>query len=603
MRDPEKVLNTLCEHSNFSDYKYERLYRILFNDRMFYAAYQRIYAKQGNMTPGSDGRTIDQMSIQRIEDLIESLRNETYKPHPVKRVYIPKKNGGTRALGIPSFEDKLVQEVVRMILEAIYEGSFEDASHGFRPQRSCHTALARTQKTFTGTKWFIEGDIKGFFGNINHNVLIDTLRERISDERFLRLVRKFLGAGYIENWEYNNTYSGTPQGGIISPVLANIYLDRFDKYMKEYAVNFEKGKKGRMRADYHSLSDKVLRLKKKLTAEKDETARAILLERYRKVRKEMLGTPCRVEMDGEYRRLNYVRYADDFLIGVIGSKAECEEIKADIARFMREKLELELSNEKTLITHAQTAAQFLGYEISVRKSNDTKRNSKGIQRIFSGKVNLQVAARTARDRLISLDAMKIEQAHGKEVWKSVSRGYLASKTPEEILAKYNAQIRGFYNYYSMADNISAIGSSFGYVMEYSLYKTLAQKLNGTVRSVITKYRKDKDFTIPYQDSKGHTKYRTLYNGGFKKQTANRDAGVDIMASTRHLPSPELIERLKECRCELCGTEGRTVMHHIRNLNKLKPENEWERLMMDKRRKTLAVCERCNTKIQNSNKLG
>lgn len=136
-----------------------------------------------------------------------------------------------------------MQEVARMILEAIYEGHFESTSHGFRPYKSCHTALTHIQHQFTGTRWFIEGDIKGFFDNINHNILIDTLRERISDERFLRLVRKFLNAGYVDNWKYNRTYSGTPQGGIISPILANIYLDKFDKYINEYIERFNKGEK------------------------------------------------------------------------------------------------------------------------------------------------------------------------------------------------------------------------------------------------------------------------------------------------------------------------------------------------------------------------
>ena len=163
MRSPEQVLKALNKHGKVSDYKFERLYRILYNVEMFYMAYQRIYAKPGNMTPGSDGKTIDQMSTQRISRIIASLKDESYKPNPARRKYIPKKNGKKRPLGIPSFEDKLVQEVVRTILEAIYEEVFEDSSHGFRPNRSCHTALTRIQKTFKSTKWFIEGDIKGFF--------------------------------------------------------------------------------------------------------------------------------------------------------------------------------------------------------------------------------------------------------------------------------------------------------------------------------------------------------------------------------------------------------------------------------------------------------
>ena len=214
MRNPEKVLNSLTEHSKDLNYKFERLYRILFNEEMYYVAYQRIYAKPGNMTAGADGKTIDQMNLNRIEKLITSLKDESYQPKPSKRVYIPKKNGKMRPLGVPAFDDKLLQEVVRMVLEAIYEGQFENHSHGFRTKHSCHTALADVQKTFSGVKWFVEGDIKGFFDNINHQILITVMKERISDDRFIRLIRKFLNAGYLENWKFHSSYSGTPQGGL-----------------------------------------------------------------------------------------------------------------------------------------------------------------------------------------------------------------------------------------------------------------------------------------------------------------------------------------------------------------------------------------------------
>ena len=243
MRNPEYVLNSLIKHSKDVDYKYERLYRLLYNREMYLKAYQNIYAKEGNMTKGTDGKNIDGMSLKRIDKIINSLKDESYQPQPAKRVYIPKKNGKKRPLGIPSFEDKLLQEVIRMILEVIYENSFEETSHGFRPDKSCHTALIKVQNTFTAAKWFIEGDIKSCFDCINHNKLIEILAERIKDNKFLRLMRKFLNAGYMEDWKYNNTYSGTPQGSIISPILANIYLDKLDKYIKDYTEKFNKGKR------------------------------------------------------------------------------------------------------------------------------------------------------------------------------------------------------------------------------------------------------------------------------------------------------------------------------------------------------------------------
>ncbi len=484
------------EHSSVSAYKFERLYRNLFNERMFFIAYQRIYAKQGNMTAGTDGKTIDEMSIQRIERVITSLRDETYRPNPARRVYIPKKNGKKRPLGIPSFEDKLVQEVVRMLLEAMYEKSFEWTSHGFRPNRSCHTALAQIQKTFSGAKWFIEGDIKGFFDNIDHNVLIDILRKRIADERFLRLVRKFLKAGYLEDWKYHNTYSGTPQGGIISPILANIYLDEFDKYMKEYCGAYRKGKQRHVNNEYFRLNTRRSLLKKRMDTETDEVKRAELMLTYNKMRKQMLSMPVKDAMDKDYRRMQYVRYADDFLIGIIGSKAECEEVKANISRFMSEKLKLELSDEKTLITHAQDNARFLGYEVSVRKSEAKKRTKRGyLSRVFNGAVVLSVNIETVRRKLSESGALKIERPNGKDCWKSTARGYMIGMKPEDILAQFNGEIRGFYNYFSIANNTSSVCSKFGYIMEWSLYKTLGQKLNLSSMQVRTKYRKDKNFVI------------------------------------------------------------------------------------------------------------
>lgn len=602
MEKSERVLKALSDHSQSSDYKYERLYRYLFSEEMFAVAYQRIYAKQGNMTPGTDGKTIDEMSLERIERLIVSLKDESYQPHPARRVYIPKKNGKKRPLGIPSFEDKLVQEVVRLLLEAIYEGHFEGTSHGFRPHRSCHTALGMIQKSFAGAKWFIEGDIKGFFDNIDHNVLISILRERISDERFLRLIRKFLNAGYVEDWKYNKTYSGTPQGGIVSPILANIYLDKFDKYIKEYAAKFRKGDRRSINPDYWRLNNKKTRLKQKLQKTSDEQMRKSYLYEIAQLSKQMLSTPHKDAMDADFRRLQYVRYADDFLISVIGSKSECETIKADITQFMRDRLKLELSDEKTLITHAQDKAKFLGYEIFIRKSDAVKRNKDGVlKRDFNGAVVLSLNSAVIQKKLTEYNAMEIRNIDGKDIWWSKPRRFMTPMKPEDILAQYNTEIRGLYNYYSLAMNVSKECASFAFIMKMSMFKTLGWKLNTSARKVRQKYQKDKDFVIPYNDAKGKQKYRVFYNEGFKKRNAQFDVDYDKLPQTMYVPYPSLVERLKDGRCELCGKEGKVVMHHVRNLTKLKGCNEWEKLMLKRHRKTLVVCEDCNSMIQNYGK--
>ena len=602
MRNPKNVLNSLSKHSGNSNYKFERLYRVLFNAEMFYVAYERIYAKPGNMTAGTDGKTVSGMSIERIEQLIESLKNETYQPAPSKRAYIPKKNGKKRPLGIPSFNDKLVQEVVRMILEAIYEGSFEHTSHGFRPGRSCHTALISIQKSFTAVKWFIEGDIKGFYDNIDHDVLIGILRERIADERFLRLIRKFLNAGYIEDWVFHRTYSGTPQGGIVSPILANIYLDKFDKYIKEYAAKFRKGDRRSINPEYWRLNNKKNWLKKKLQKTSDEQIRKSYLYEIAQLSKQMLSTPHKDAMDADFRRMQYVRYADDFLISVIGSKSECETIKADITQFMREQLKLELSDEKTLITHAQDKAKFLGYEIFIRKSDAVKRNKDGVlKRDFNGAVVLTLNSAVIQKKLTEYNALEVRNIDGKDIWWSKPRRYMTPMKPEDILAQYNAETRGLYNYYSLAANVSKECASFAFIMKMSMFKTLGWKLNTSARKVRQKYQKDKDFVIPYNDAKGKQKYRVFYNEGFKKRNAQFDVDYDKLPQTMYVPYPSLVERLKDGRCELCGKEGKVVMHHVRTLTKLKGNNEWEKLMLKRHRKTLVVCEDCNSMIQNYGK--
>lgn len=599
MRNPERVLNSLMEHSKTSSYRFERLYRILFNDEMFYIAYQRIYAKEGNMTEGSDGQSIDNMSLSRIEKLIASLKDESYQPQPSRRVYIPKKNGKVRPLGIPAFDDKLVQEVIRMILEAIYEGHFEYTSHGFRPNRSCHTALAQIQKLFSGAKWFIEGDIKGFFDNINHEILIGILKERISDDRFIRLIRKFLNAGYIEDWSFHKTYSGTPQGGIVSPLLANIYLDRLDKYMKEYITKFDKGEKrrpSRVRRDFENARRRTVR---KLKSVEDESERAVLIQKIKAEDKERAMFPSCDEMDTNYKRLKYVRYADDFLIGIIGSKQDAKEVKEDIKNFLYEKLKLELSDEKTLITHTEDSARFLGYEIFVRKSNAQRRDIAGrLRRTYGKRVYLKLSTETMRNKLLDYGVLEFRYQNGKEIWKPKCRSGLIFNDDLEILDRYNREIRGFYNYFSIANNCSEL-HNFRFIMEYSMYKTFAGKYKSSTRKINAKYRRNGKFTVRFTTKSGAVKERYFYDLGFKRKNPMTDAGFDIMPySIFDASRTSLIDRLKAEKCEICGATEKLVMHHVRKLKNLEGKQSWERHMIARRRKTVAVCHSCHQKIHN-----
>ena len=599
MRNPEKVLNSLISHSKDQNYHYERLYRILYNEDMYLLAYYNIYAKEGNMTEGTDGETIDGMSLQRIRELIAKIKDESYQPQPSRRTYILKKDGKRkRPLGIPAFKDKLLQEVIKMILESIYEGSFANCSHGFRPDRSCHTALNQIQVTFTGAKWFIEGDIKGFFDNINHNVLIEILRKRISDERFIRLIRKFLNAGYLEDWVYHKTYSGTPQGGIISPILANIYLDQLDRYMQEYADKFNIGKQRKRNPEYRKLEVERGKLTKKLKSTDDQTERTTIITEIKELDKKRRFIPCHMAMDENYKRMQYVRYADDFLIGVIGSKKDCETIKRDITVFLSEKLSLELSQEKTLITHGQKPAHFLGYEIYVRKSDLQKRDNAGrLVRNYGGRVVLEVSTATIRDKLLSLKAMEMTYVNGKEVWKAKSRYSMKDSDDLEILRTYNSEIRGFYNYYSIANNSAHI-NCFYYNMEYSMFKTYATKYRTTKRSIMDKMRMGKDFGIKYKGKDGTEKVCLLYHEGFRRKEMNKYADVDLIQDKKiYLERTSLIQRLSANKCEWCGAENTPIeMHHVRKLKNLQGKKFWEQFMIARNRKTLALCHQCHVNL-------
>jgi|AGFS01.1.fsa_nt_gi Retron-type reverse transcriptase len=219
------------------------LFRLMTDPYLWVQAYVNIYPNKGVVTPGVNGTSLDGMSYKRIRDLILVVKSGKYHFSPARRVLIPKSNGKSRPLGIPEGNDKVVQEVIRMILEKIYEPIFSNDSHGFRNGRSCHTALTQVKEKWTGMKWIINMDIKGYFDNIDHDVLMSLLEKYIDDKRFLTLIRFMLKAGYMEDWKFIESYSGSPQGNHASPILANIYLHELDEFMEKMKAGFRKGKK------------------------------------------------------------------------------------------------------------------------------------------------------------------------------------------------------------------------------------------------------------------------------------------------------------------------------------------------------------------------
>lgn len=604
LRNPNDVLNSLRTQTTIANYQFERLYRNLYNPNFYLIAYQNIYSNKGSMTRGVDGETLDGMGMERINRIIRALQAHNYQPNPVRRQYIPKANGKRRPLGIPSADDKLIQDVVRMILESIYEPAFSKHSHGFRPSRSCHTALDQVQRTYTGIKWFVEGDIKGCFDNIDQHVLINILRRKIRDEYFIAIIWKFLRAGYMENWQYNETYSGAAQGSVISPILANIYMNELDIFMEEYKCQFDKGRQRADNAEYSRRKARWYDAQKSMEKKWDKFTlqeREQAMDRVEERRKAWASLPSMEPMDEQYRRITYCRYADDFLIGVIGSKADAEKIRNDVKDFLAEHLKLELSLEKTLVTHATDKARFLGYDITVTKptSEFVRRNGAKYRR-GAGFIKLYVPKDKWVKNLLSKDVLSIQKDEmNKERWMPVARSSFVNRAPVEIVGTYNAEIRGLYNYYALASNVSVL-SKYRYVMEYSLYKTFACKYRCSMVKAKLRFWRDGIYSIPYVTPSGTEKNIEFYHGRFCKKQGIRDNKVDIPAksvSIYNYGPKELIVRLLKGKCELCGNQDDLPKaYQVKKLSELHKNIEWEALMIKKRRKTLILCRDCYARI-------
>jgi group II intron reverse transcriptase/maturase len=585
MQDAGTVLEVLRERGR-KGLPCDELYRQMFNKSLYLLAYGNIYSNQGAMTPGACDETADGMSEAKIDQIVALMRAERYRFAPVRRVLIPKKNGKLRPLGLPSWSDKLAGEVVRLLLEAYYEPQFSGRSHGFRKRRGCHTALREIQQTWTGTVWFVEGDISDCFGSFSHDILLGILAEKIRDNRFLRLIRNMLKAGYLEDWQYHDTLSGVPQGGVVSPVLSNIYLHKLDEFVEEELIpRYTRGERREKNPEYHRVNGR-----RQYARKQGNRARA------REALRQMRALPYGDPMDPGYRRLFYCRYADDVLLGFIGPKAEAEQIKAELARFLRETLALELHPDKTLITHARTgAARFLGYQITVQHSST--RLTRG-RRTVNGKVALRVPK----------DVITAKCAPYRHQGKPWHRPRLLNLDDYDIVRIYAAEYRGIVNYYLLACNVWRL-ATLRWNAETSMLKTLAAKHKSTVAKMAARHKA----TVITGD--GHrTCFEARLQRTGKKDLIARFGGIVLKRDKRavitdpapvpvHPPRKELIDRLRRRWCELCDHGATVTVHHVATLAQLgKPgpdQPAWAALMARKRRKTLIVCRSCHDYIHAS----
>ena len=530
----DKLEGFRSRNQNNHDYINKDLYRILYSRDVYYIAYNSIRTNDGAETVGSDGTSLHGFCEEWIDGIISSLRDESYLPKPSRTTYIPKKNGKMRKLSFPNGKDKLVQECVRIILECIYEPSFSDFSHGFRLGRSIHSAIAQVE-TFRGVIWFIEGDISACFDEVDHRVLESILRERIDDERFIRLINKLLKAGYLDtDFNFKQTDSGAGQGSVCSPVLANIYLDKLDRYMEQVIERDNLG-------DYRKQNPEYIKARTRLKKAKANGDKSVI----RSAAIELEATPSVDVMDSGFRRVKYVRYADDFLIGTISDKAYAIRLKSEISKFLSDNLRLRLNDEKTKITNAKhDKVKFLGFYIS-KHSSSTIRIEMDVESMIrklyqNGMCNVH-GSPIGIAKLLPLPANEIIK-HGNQVL----RGLLHSQ-------------QGCRNYYK--------GWRIQYIIHFSIAKTLARKFDISMKQVFARF--GNALTYTFHNAKGILK--TVSFALFQSFKRNRYFFSEWLTKIKELIVVKYdVRNFLRRTCYICDGSHQRKMFHRRRKKLIKP---------------------------------
>jgi group II intron reverse transcriptase/maturase len=572
------------------------IYRLMYKEDLYIVAYERIKSKPGNMTPGTDEETLDGFSLEVIREIIQEMKTEQFRFKPVRQQFIPKPNGKMRKLGIPCVRDKIVQEVMRMILEAIYDSPydpyFSDASHGFRPNHSCHTALQEIRGKWVATNWWIEGDIRACFDELDHHILVTILQKKIQDQRFLNLIWKLLDAGYMDlHGVKKGSLIGSPQGSLVSPILANAYLHELDEFVEGLRTKLEKGKKKRRNLAYLRLLKKKRRM-----AARGETK----TKEFKQVVTQMRALPSKQVDDPEFIRIRYLRYADDWLVGICGSHTLAEEIKEEIKSFLRDHLKLTLSEEKTHITNARTEeAFFLGTTLKMGNGGNAKVT---LQTTQAGKTFKRRS--TGWETVMNASLQKLlkrlnDRGFCGKTGEPISKGGWTCLDADQIVNLYSAVNRGIQNYYRFADNWAQL-SRVQYILELSLAKTLAQKFKISVPKVYKRFGKGFTIAIKGKGGKEDRKVSFYLNHDWTKKRDAFQSGkipnIDLVQTAARMKTRSKLGK----PCCICGENaGQIVMHHVRHIRKLTNKREptgFNRVLRAINRKQIPVCTVCHGKI-------
>lgn len=546
MSDIIKTQRSLAIKAQYQkEHQFDHLYRLICRQEWIEEALKTILSNQGSKTAGIDGVTkkalqSDTAKAEFVRELEAELRSKQFRPMPVRRIYIPKSNGKTRPLGIPTIKDRVVQMLVKMVLEPIYESDFLNCSNGFRPGRRTQDCIARLDSYINRRNkyyWVIEGDIKGAFDSIHHQILMKLLAQRIADKRFLRLVERFLKAGIMAGRLFKRTETGTPQGAICSPILANIYLHQLDLYWWNKYGNLHRKEKERRRNKH-------------------------------------MGN-CAL-----------IRYADDWLLLTNGGKAEAMRLKEEFKTFLAEELKLELSPEKTRITHVNQGFDFLGFHVQrYVKSND-------------------------RPKMLVIPASENLKKLKLKV-KEMTRRKWFQDSPQLKISALNAVLRGWINYYRHT-NVKKIAKDLDFWVNERLFLWLKKRHKVSVLKVLSMFKhreNDKRWNFGVVNGDNHfflyrmsdlplKKYRSrspenpYLQGDWTTTASQPEKSLSQrvwMGNAENVTWRELKENIKAergAKCEECGTLGKLDLHHI-NSRKHKGKDTENNLKL--------LCRTCHAK--------
>jgi len=539
------------------------IFRILKKDEIWIAAYEKLKSNKGALTPDITPETMDGMSLERLKRLKNQVCSENYRFQTVKLTYIPRPDGRKRPLGLPTANDKIVQEVMRMILEAIYKPIFSELSFGFRSGLGCHDALYHVEQRFRWVDYIVEGDIEQAYPTIDHHILINILEKRIDDPRFIRLTWKLLGCGVLDEERIIWSKKGVPQGSIVSPILANIYYHELDEYVKklksQYETDGNNNKRLKSKA-YKSFEYKINKVFKEMnTYEVQSLERQKLAKQLKKLRAE------RLKVEGlkvKVTRIEYVRYADDWMIGVSGDRKLASDIKELISDFMKNSLEQKIHPIKTKVTNIRKGnAQFLGYDIFLPRNRPiSSYKGKGVKTIRRGQpqLRLEVPVRSLTKRYVERGYLK--QLTGQV--RPISKASYSVLEDHVIVSHYRSIWQGILNYYSGCTNRGRL-QYIHYLLHISCAMTLGHRHRKPVSKIFAKYGKTLSVKIPNTNKKVSFPYKTSWKLSERRWLRGKQVSIPTIRYANLVARSSL-----GLPCVICDSnEGPIEMHHVKHVRK------------------------------------